>query len=703
MRRDDFDESMSLSDILDEVGGFDFYEDEDESLDEILVEFSDMPDTIDKEEKSEEPKEEKKLSVEEEIINNLKLFENDPETEKKEEKADSGKKKPDIRKVETIVRPWEDGTYGDIKQDEEPKKPVRDRKHKVSAFAETFDTFTRSELFEDKTTSAELDTRSVEEIIAENSKVSKLLGFRVILLLILSVLSCYLAFADPLSWYMPSVISYISHPFRYLFLTVFVQVSAMLLTVDIISRGIGRLFKLHPNVESAIAFSSFATLAHVISVMAAPHWRGWLPYSCISVITLFFALYGKWLNSKALRRICRTVRSAKLPEQVHVEDNDGEINIVRRTSEDTHSFISHIDDKDASRTFWTYLSPVVIIASVVFAAIASFGTKTPQHFFWVLSGVSCVSTPFFAMFSFALPFSITEKNLSSIGSAISGWYSASNLSKRSNFVITDRDIFPKGTVTLHGLKVLGDYSLEQTVSYAASVIAETQSGLCDVFSDLLKSRYGQTTEVRSLRYHESGGVEAEIGEDKVLLGGAGFMLRSSVHLNSGTNTRNALFIAINGSPAGVFNINYKANSEIERALHTLIRKRIFVILAVRDFNLTPTMIEETFNLKKGYLDYPEIEQRLALSDEDKYIRNDALAVITRSGIQPVAATLLAAKKLRRATIRNICLTTAASVIGMLLMFYLMFMQKPILVTPHTVFVYMMLWFVSTFMMSLRVK
>ncbi len=701
MKKDDFNETMSLSDILDEVGGFELYEETDDSLDEILVEFSDMPDAADKEKKK-KTEETKKLSVEEEIINNLKVFDNPAESEEEKKNADVDEK-TEVRKIETIVRPWEDGTYGDIKLDEEQKKPVRNKKHKVSAFAETFDTFTRSELFEDKTTSAELDTRTVEEIIAENGKVSKLLGFRVVLLFFLGVVSCYLAFADPLSWYMPSVISYISHPFRYLFITVFVQVSAMLLTVDIISRGIGRLFKLHPNVESAIAFSSFATLAHVITVMAAPHWHGWLPYSCISVITLFFALYGKWLSSKAVRRICRTVRSAKTPEQVHNETSEGEINLVRRTSEDTHSFISHIDDKDASRTFWTYLSPIVIIASVVFAAIASFGTKTPEHFFWVLSGVSCVSTPFFAMFSFALPFSITEKNLSSIGAAISGWYSASNLSKRSNFVITDRDIFPKGTVSLHGLKVLGEYSLEQTVSYAASVIAETQSGLCDVFSDLLKSRYGQTTEVRSLIYHESGGVEAEIGDDRVLVGSAGFMLRSSVHLSSGTNTKNAVFIAINGAPAGVFNINYKANSEIERALHMLIRKRIPVILAVRDFNLTPTMIEDTFNLKRGYLDYPEVEQRLALSDEDKYIRNDALAVITRSGIQPVAATLLAAKKLRRATIRNVCLTTAASIIGMLLMFYLMFMQKPILVTPHTVFVYMMLWFVSTFMMSLRVK
>ena len=52
MKKDDFNETMSLSDILDEVGGFELYEETDDSLDEILVEFSDMPDAADKEKKN---------------------------------------------------------------------------------------------------------------------------------------------------------------------------------------------------------------------------------------------------------------------------------------------------------------------------------------------------------------------------------------------------------------------------------------------------------------------------------------------------------------------------------------------------------------------------------------------------------------------------------------------------------------------------
>jgi len=685
---------MSVQDVLDEINAGTYSDDEiDINIEDILAEFSGETEkrpVVVKEApvaKKEEVQEKTEPDVPEEV-------EGEPEGEKR------------VRMVETIVRPWENGIY--VKEMSEAEtKPEKEKKEKKrrrnASLSETFDTFTRSELFEEKIKEAPLETRSVDEIIKENRKVSKLLGLRSLVLLILSVLSCYLAFASPLQWFMPDFISYIAHPFRYLFLTAFFQICAMLLAVDVISKGLSRLFSLHPNADSAIAFSSFASLIHVITIMAAPQWKGWLPYSCISVLTLFFAIYSKWIYAKAVCRACRTVKSAKHPSTVHITNRYDEVNIIKQENDDTKSFIAHINDKDAFRTFWTFVSPIVIIASIVFAGIASIGTGNAEHFFWALAAISSVSTPFFATLCFAHPFAVTAKRLSLIGTAISGWFSAAKLSKKANFIVRDEDVFPKGTITLHGLKVLGDFSLEQTVCYAASIIAETKSDLVDVFSDLLKSRYQETIEVKNLKYHEAGGVEAQVGKDVVLLGSAGFLLRSGVHLAAGAKTKNAVFIAINKEPAGVFNINYKANVEVERALHILVKKKVPVVLAVRDFNLLPMMVESTFGLKDGSLEYPEIEDRLDLSSDEQFVNEDACAVITRSGLYPFSESVIAAKRLRSATIRNICLTCVGAIIGMLLMFYLTFMQRPILVTPHTVFVYMMMWMLPTYLLSARVK
>ncbi len=701
-----FDETisgMSLQDILDEINADSYDVDESINLDEILAEFSDAPKT--KEEQPALPiteKEEIKIYDKKEVTKNetpQKKVEEKPQEKVEEEPKPIEETAP--KPIETIVRPWQDGVYGDMDVSDTIRNSQK--KKKTSKFSETFDTFTRSDLFESKNKEEKLETRSVEEILIENKKVSRFLGIRAAFLFVISLISCYLAFAEPLNLFMPQIIAYIVNPFRYLFLTAFFEILAMLLSIDVISRGLYQIIKLRPNRDSAITFASFATLLHVITIMAAPKWGGWLPYSCISVLCLFFAVFGKWIRARAITRVCRTVKAAKEPNVLHVETNYGETNIIKQTTTDTKTFIAHINDKDATENIWRYFSPIVIITSVVGAAVSAFATKTPQNFFWALSAISCVSAPLFTVLSFVFPFSVTAKSLSSVGTALSGWYSATNLSRQGNVVVCDSDLFPKGYVSLNGLKILGNFSLEQTVCYAASVISETGSGLCDVFSDLLKSRYAATVKVNNLRYHESGGAEAEIEGNSVLVGTAGFMIRSGIRLVSGTNTKNAIFVSINKQPAGVFNINYKVNREVERALHLLVKKKISVILAVRDFNLTPMMVEKLFGLKDGSLEYPELEQRFDMSNEEQYITSDISAVITRAGLYPFAAAVLAAKKLRKVTIRNICMTTASSFIGMFFMFYLTFMQRPELITPHTVLVYMLLWFIPMYMLSLKVK
>ena len=96
-----------------------------------------------------------------------------------------------------------------------------------------------------------------------------------------------------------------------------------------------------------------------------------------------------------------------MPSVVHVTNRYDEVNIIKQGTYDTSSFISHINDKDASRTFWSFLSPIVIIGSIVFAGVASIGTGAPEHFFWALAAISSVSTPFFTTLCFIHPFSVT--------------------------------------------------------------------------------------------------------------------------------------------------------------------------------------------------------------------------------------------------------------------------------------------------------
>ena len=67
----------------------------------------------------------------------------------------------------------------------------------------------------------------------------------------------------------------------------------------------------------------------------------------------------------------------------------------------------------------------------------------------------------------------------------------------------------------------------------------------------------------------------------------------------------------------------------------------------------------------------------------------------------MAFSVIAARRLQKATIRNIVLSSVSAVIGMLLMFYLTFCGSLAAATPYNVIVYMLLWSIAEYIISRR--
>ena len=68
--------------------------------------------------------------------------------------------------------------------------------------------------------------------------------------------------------------------------------------------------------------------------------------------------------------------------------------------------------------------------------------------------------------------------------------------------------------------------------------------------------------------------------------------------------KNGVFVAINMSLAGVFAMKYETSEQVQNAFRLLRRIRITPVVAVRDFNMTPGMLESRFRLKPQWIDYP---------------------------------------------------------------------------------------------------
>lgn len=670
--------------------------------------------------------------------------------------------------VTNIVKPWEDGTFGDLdlkakpepkpwkkrdvsseRQENTVKSESEDKKNtKPLKFGFSSDTLTRirekaeNEFFDNNghTHGFRINKKEQEvhyelpgEYVKREEKRVRGQKGRSVLLFILCLPLCYLIAATQLGWPMLSFISYANHPFRYTLVLIVAQCVAMLLGYNILAHGIAGIVRLKPKMESVVVFASLASLLHGIYALFNHGISVQQPYCAVVCIAFYFSTYGLYLKNRAYIRACKTAGATKEPTGIFVKNFYGDRNVFKHKIEDRETFVGHLTAGDAADKFWSYFSAIAIIACVVFAAVSSYGKEESGYFVWSLAAISSLAAPFFVMMCYAHPFAIVTKKLSDIGAAIAGWYAAIELNGALKIILRDTDVFPHGCVKLHGLKVFGRHSLEKTLAYTTSIMKESGSGLYKVFAELLKSQFGKTEKVYGLKYHESGGVEAEVNGDKVFLGTAAFMLRMGIRVSENANVKNAIFIAINSEIAGVYNVTYKVNSEVQNGFDAMKRRKIQMVLATLDFNLTPMMIEGMFGLadskilrkiKKARkkhsrksreeenqlqdmvfgesdLIYPEIEKRLDLSSDEQTIDRDPCAVVSRGGFAPMAFSVIAARRLKKATIRNIVLSSVSAVIGMLLMFYLTFCGSLAAATPYNVIVYMLLWSIAEYIISRR--
>ena len=145
------------------------------------------------------------------------------------------------------------------------------------------------------------------------------------------------------------------------------------------------------------------------------------------------------------------------------------------------------------------------------------------------------------------------------------------------------------------------------------------------------------------------------------------MVLMDVALPPGLKVKNAVFCAVNGELAGIFALNYQLPGTVPPALDSLIHNRITPVLCTRDFNLIPSMLRQRFKLPVEKMEFPAVERRRELSDPHRPHSQTLTAVLCRLG----------------------------SGAGLLLAFYLTFMESFSSLTPVNLLIFLLMWLVPT--------
>lgn len=479
-----------------------------------------------------------------------------------------------------------------------------------------------------------------------------------------------------------------------------IELVVVLVGLDVFTNGVLSLLRGRPGAESLVAVSCLLSVLDAVVIALTGNEGLGLPFCAVSALSMLFAILGARLTCIGYRCSFRALALGKAPYVITAErglDNEGSALLKSQISH--KGFINRSEGSDFSEDSCRLFAPFLMIAALVLTILATFVRGRPGDFVHTLSALTAVSASFSVFLAFALPFSVTAKNLMKSGAAIAGYAGLSDIGKSRRIVITDNDIFPPGTISIDGIRILEGAYTDKVISYTGSVLAASGAGPAPAFTELMKRNTFTMQHVEGFEAHEGGGMTATVRGEVVYVGNTAFMNLMGIHLPPKLTAKNAIFTAISGVLVGIFTVKYTPVASVQDALSTLLRTRRYPIFAIRDFNMTPLLIRQKFKMPTDGFDFPSFAERYRISSASPEEGSQISAVLTRDGLAPMIAVSDKGKRAHRAVRISVALSLAGAVLGMIVMFFLSWSASYDAAGVGNMMTFMFLWLVPIIVLA----
>ena len=465
-----------------------------------------------------------------------------------------------------------------------------------------------------------------------------------------------------------------------------------LLCWEIPLQGGKQLFTLRPQGESVLLFSWLFTLADSLTAPGMEGRENCLPYAAVSGLGLAFALWGEHARRRGNRISAKAASQARAPYVVSMDETlwSGKPTYTK-ISGSPLGFGSQLQAEDGGHAAYRIAAPLLLLGALLCAVMASLGQKAPERFLWAASACFTAAASWTALLAFALPYRRLAERLHKAGAALAGWPGAARC-RHGGVIVSDLDLFPTGSVTVTQVKVFGGAATEKVVGYTATMLRLMDCGLTRPFHDLLRTHGALYREVSGLEWHE-GGASGVIRNQEVLVGTAAYMHLMEVPLPPGHSVKNAVYCAINGQLAGLFLLDYAMSGAVNPSLSALMKAGAAPVLATRDPNLIPALLEQKFKLPVDKMEFPPVERRLELSRPDPEEVGGLVALLSREGLGVYCDAVVGGRRLLLATRWALIFALAGSAIGLCLTFYLTSVGAFASLTAANFLVFMAAWLV----------
>ena len=448
-----------------------------------------------------------------------------------------------------------------------------------------------------------------------------------------------------------------------------IQFTIMLLALDIVTNGILKMAHLQMGADSLAVVACLITSADAAMVALGSSAGNHIPLCAVSSLSLVGVMLSSLLSVRALRKTLRVPAIAKRIYSV-VGDNNikGKDITLVKTSRPATGFVRRCEEAAPDETLFSKLAPFMLLGAMLLALIVSAVTHNYYEIIYIFSAVLAPAVPATALICFALPFFLGSMQIFSSGAAIAGWSGLCDIGQSSNLIVTDRDLFPEGSISIESIRIFADEDAQKVISYAGTMILASGCSMGKAFSDEMEQNGCTVQPMSNFECLSGGGMKGIIDGHIVLCGSSDLMRLMNVRIPFRLVDKTTVLLAIDGILYGIFSMNYEPLPQVRRALVELMRSNRHPIFALRDFNITPEMLKSTFDIATDGYDFPPYVERFKITETQPSESSKIAAVVCREGLASVTNMADTGKNIYTATRVNIVISVLSAILGMLIVF-----------------------------------
>lgn len=518
---------------------------------------------------------------------------------------------------------------------------------------------------------------------------SKKIRSRIVAVLaaVMIYISCVLDFILPL----PLALNYTASPHVVLLILMGLQLLAMAIAYDTIADGVRALLQLKPDYATLTDCMLLLNLVHCAARLASEGEE--LPYPAIAVLILFAVMRAEVSQMRAMQCIYKTASGSEPPQGLYVHEQNQRTYLVKAPLSDTAAFLSRTLEAKRLRQQQTVFVVLSIVIFIVLSILVCVMTGDFGRLPYALAASSTGACELALLYPSAVGTLRAARHMMKHGTAVCGLDGAHEMRRAQTLVLSDEDVFPKGSVTLERIDMRGSLNTATVIAYAIALAG--QSSLGSMLREELHTRYGAQVRVQHVVRYADGGLGGRIGGQTVLLGSPKFIQSRGIPVPDAAEQ--SLVLLVGHEIAAVFDINYTVSPAQYNAMQILLEHHIQIELNSRNQQVTPVLVEQLYGLEANTIGTAELElgraaQRGTLDEQPAgYLAYDSMV----SMVECVATAQTYSR------LGNVCMVLGmtAAVLGMLLMAYFCYLFVPADARPIRVLIYMLCWLVPTFFIT----